>query len=194
MEQNIALFEACRRGNLGEAERLIEAGADVNYRDEKRGETPLHAATQTLNIKLVELLINNGADVNIKDKYGIGPLYVAAVWYNDGRIHDEIVKMLLSKGATIDKKIMDDVKAKRGPGTQKIIDILEAWPRSMAIVALQENQVYNQNDMSYLEDLDQFMGKKGKDFGGKRRRTKRFIKRKSNKRRRTNKRKSNKRR
>jgi hypothetical protein len=31
--------------------------------------------------------------------------------------------------------------------------------------------MYNLHDMSYLEDLNQYLGKKGADFGGKRRKS-----------------------
>ena len=218
MEQNIALMEACKHSNLPAAEKALDEGAHVNYKDRDNyhntplditsykgnielakmlirrgadvnsknswGISPLHIASMDGKIELAELLIENGADVNIKDDFGKTPLRTAI---NTGNI--EMVNLLLSKGASIDKK---DINSAQRENRTDIVNILEGWSRSMAILALQKNQAYNLPDMTYLTDLDQFMGKKGKDFGGRRRRT---NKRRTNKRRRnSNKRRTNKRR
>ena len=92
----------------------------------------------------------------------------------NGRI--EIVKLLLSQGANVNKNMISAAR------NEKIADILQSWPRSMAILALQEKNAFNHLGMNELTDLDEYMGKQGPHYGGKRRnkKSKRFIKRKSN--------------
>ncbi|RMG37451.1 MAG: ankyrin repeat domain-containing protein [Gammaproteobacteria bacterium] len=56
------------------ARLLIEAGADVNGRDDS-GNTPLHKAVGALNPKVAELLIRHGAKVNARNKAGETPIF-----------------------------------------------------------------------------------------------------------------------
>ena len=211
---DIALMKECLDGNLKEAVALISKGADVKYKD-VNGYSPLFMASSKGYAEVAEMLISNGAIVNDKSNYRYSPLYFASryghvevvdILIKNGAIvnedhkdhtaeftplfvasqygHKKVVQLLLSKGATIDEETIDIAKDE---GHTKIVEILEDWPRTMAIVALQENHTYNLPNMTYLTDLNEYLGKKGKDFGGKRRRT---IKRKSNKRRRTNRRRN----
>ena len=206
MEQNnIVLIKACKVGNLLEAKKAINEGANVNYKDKYNYEmTPLHIASQQGNIDLAKMLIMRGADVNDKSKYGLTPLHIASIAghvevvelliENGANVngedasgktpldrasmngHIEIVKLLLSQGANVDKNIIFAAR------NEKIADILQSWPRSMAILALQEKNAFNHLGMNELTDLDEYMGKQGPHYGGKRRnkKSKRFIKRKSN--------------
>jgi ankyrin repeat protein len=172
MEINKALMEACEFGDLATVEEAIDEGADVNYK-KKSGSCPILIASTNGDIKLAKLLIEKGADVNVEDIWSITPLSMALE-----RNDKEMVKFLLSKGATIGKYDTNIPKRQNRPD---ILDILEKWPHSMAVLALQENQVYNLHDMSYLEDLDAYMGKKGTDYGKGKRRNKKSKKRKSRK-------------
>jgi ankyrin repeat protein len=159
MEINKALMEACDIGNLAAVEEAIDEGANVNYKD-RTGSSPLLVASINGNIKLAKLLIEKGADVNVKDLWNITPLSMALE-----RNDKEMVKFLLSNGATIGKYDTNIPKRENRPD---ILDILEKWPHSMAVLALQENKVYNQMGMDDLENLDAYMGKKGEHYGGKR--------------------------
>ena len=209
---DIALIKECLDGNLKEAVALISKGADVNGKD-VNGYSPLFMASSKGHAEVVEMLISNGAIVNDKGKYGYSPLYFASryghvevvdILIKNGAIVNEdhkdhtteftplfvaskygnkkVVQLLLSKGATIDEETIDIAEDE---GHTKIVEILEKWPHSMAILALQEqeNHAYNQPDMTYLTDLDKYMGKKGTDYGvyaeGKRRnkKSKKSIKR-----------------
>jgi hypothetical protein len=58
--------------------KKIEAGADVNARDE-RGETPLHKAVRKGQVKMVRELVRLGADVNARDERGNVPAYWTTV-------------------------------------------------------------------------------------------------------------------
>jgi hypothetical protein len=54
------LFDACRDGDLNEAKRLIDAGVDVNSKNQ-RGKTPFQLACKNGHVELARLLVDNGA-------------------------------------------------------------------------------------------------------------------------------------
>jgi hypothetical protein len=62
---------------------LIEQGADINAQTNKQtlgttlGDTPLHSAVKSNNIKAILILLENGADANITNHDGKTPLQVA---------------------------------------------------------------------------------------------------------------------
>uniref|UniRef100_A0A7S2EME0 Uncharacterized protein n=1 Tax=Ditylum brightwellii TaxID=49249 RepID=A0A7S2EME0_9STRA len=58
---------------LQEAQTALEAGADINARDERSGQTCLMAATLRGNVDLVRFLIAKGADVTIPERSGFTP-------------------------------------------------------------------------------------------------------------------------
>jgi ankyrin repeat protein len=63
--RSTALGNAVYRGNFNLAKFLIEKGADVNLTNELRGaRTPLRAALESRNVRLIELLLDNGAEVD----------------------------------------------------------------------------------------------------------------------------------
>ncbi len=138
-DKDKALMEACEKGNLKEAQRLIDEGANVNTKDNKRL-TPLMLAcgyqgqikskdksgkallpvSGKSNPELVILLVEKGANVNAKDDYGATPLMAACGYVQlaknvDGQkmafrpASPEIVKLLLEKGADITAKDRDGV-------------------------------------------------------------------------------------
>ena len=63
------LMWAAWNGNKKFVKRLIEAGSDVNIRDEY-GRTPLMAASWSYRIEIMNMLLENGADINMKDNTG----------------------------------------------------------------------------------------------------------------------------
>jgi len=73
-------------------------GADVNVKDEARGLTPLHFATQNGQKEIVELLIADGADVNAKMNNGMTPLDCSALIPPSSN-KTEIVDLLRKHGA-----------------------------------------------------------------------------------------------
>lgn len=88
------LHDAAWRGDLKEVTRLIETGADVNWRD-SIGETALFGAAAWGHVEVVRYLLSVGADCNIvESSSGYTPLHWAA---SHGNL--ETIKLLVEAGA-----------------------------------------------------------------------------------------------
>ena len=82
---------------------LLEAGADINARNDKQGETPLHsAAIGNDNPDVITALLQSGADVNARNASGATPLHWAAFRNSN----PDVITALLEGGA--DGSIEDD--------------------------------------------------------------------------------------
>ena len=82
-------------GNLENVKALINAGADVNAREQFFGRA-LVAASYNGHKAVVEFLLENGADVNLQDGYYANALQAAAYKGFQG-----VVELLLEKGADV---------------------------------------------------------------------------------------------
>ena len=91
-----ALKEAVERGNPRMVKLLIDAGANVNWRDDYG--TPL-VMTASDKPAIIKLLIDAHADVNVPNKYKVDALASAA---EQG--HDNVVRMLLAAGAKVNHR------------------------------------------------------------------------------------------
>ena len=95
-ELNRALFEAVSKGNVDECQRLIQAGANVNFTNDD-GWTPLHWAAFDGHLKVCRLLINEGrADVHAVTNDNRTPLHLAAWWG-----HVAVCRFLIEQGAIV---------------------------------------------------------------------------------------------
>jgi uncharacterized protein len=91
------LLAAARFGDLKSIEESLNAGADINVRDETFGRTPLMEAAASSQTDAALKLIEKGADINARDGfYGSTALMFAA-----GEGATKIVKALLEKGAEV---------------------------------------------------------------------------------------------
>ncbi len=91
-----SLYQASSDGNFDQARGLIDDGEFVDERGAS-GQTPLMAAAQLGDTKIIQLLIFNGADVNLKDDFGKSALQYA--FENDSL---NSFKILLENGAKAD--------------------------------------------------------------------------------------------
>jgi len=89
----INLHLAAYLGDVATTKRHIEAGADVNLRDDL-DHTALHYAARQGQSEAAELLITNGADVQAINEYGYAPLHLAIN-------HVEVMRVLLDHGANL---------------------------------------------------------------------------------------------
>lgn len=96
------LISAAVFGKTEVARALIEAGADVNLRNNE-GSTALHTAAFLCRTEIVEMLLDNGADKNIKNNFGSTALESIAVPFNNVKgIYDQFSKDLGPLGFKLD--------------------------------------------------------------------------------------------
>ncbi len=103
----IDLQTAVISGNLEAVKQHIEAGTDLNKKDQMSGSTPLMSAATFNKPAIVKALINANADLNLKNNEGSTALHAAAFFC---RI--EIVQMLMD--AKADKTLKNKYGATPG--------------------------------------------------------------------------------
>ena len=119
------LHEACTFGRINNVKRLIQEGADVNWKISTRGDTPLMSAALSAApnaVDVVRLLLDSGADVNSTSDGRNTALHYAAANNKDG-----VVRLLIERGAILhlknnngDPKIPLDI-AKRYSQSQNLL-------------------------------------------------------------------------
>jgi uncharacterized protein len=99
-DSSTSLQWAAFAGDVGEAKRLIAAGADVNA-STNYGINALLLAADIANTELIQLLLKHGADANSANPEGETALHLVA---RAGNV--EAAKLLLKAGARIDPREM----------------------------------------------------------------------------------------
>lgn len=94
-----SLHEAVAKGDADMVRALIEAGANVNAKDDY-GYTPLHRAAGRSRVYIAGMLIEAGADVNASDIFGMTPLHEAAINGDAG----DVASVLIEAGADVNAK------------------------------------------------------------------------------------------
>lgn len=94
---NKELLLASGRGQLDKVKELLDAGANVDYRDSVTYRTPLMYALGGEHLDIVNELIARGANITIPDDYGATPLHIAAYSNNVGLLK-KIIDTLIAEG------------------------------------------------------------------------------------------------
>ncbi len=89
-----SLFEALKADDIDAVIELIEAGVDVNSKDEN-GRTPLHTIAKKGDFFATRVLLEAKADINAKDNEQNTPLDLHVKYKND----KYYIEYLLEKGA-----------------------------------------------------------------------------------------------
>lgn len=107
------------------SEKLLQLGADVNWRTADRWLTPLHLAAENACVEAVELLLDKGASIDSRSKSKTTPFYRAA---RGGSI--KILRLLHEKGSEVDAitwdrwtPLMEAVEN----GHEPAVDLLLEW-------------------------------------------------------------------
>jgi hypothetical protein len=102
--QETSLHVAAQYNNTGTAQWFLNRGIDVDVQDNWSKATPLHDAASNCALEVMKLLIANEAVVNMRTTFGDTPLHHAVKWQSGSVMKNEIVKLLLDKGALADIK------------------------------------------------------------------------------------------
>ena len=113
------LQQSVTDGNVEAVKQHLADGADVNVKDEARGLTPLHFATQNGQKEIVELLIADGADVNAKMNNGMTPLDCSALIPPSSN-KTEIVDLLSKTRQRGERRIRSSYQGVRGEFKQGV--------------------------------------------------------------------------
>ncbi len=84
------LHEAARKGDVPQAKKLLEAGADLTARDEHLRSTPLAWAAKFGQLEMVQFLLGRGAPKRLPDD----PDWATPLAWATRRGHEEIAKLL----------------------------------------------------------------------------------------------------
>ncbi len=84
------LHEAARKGDVAEAKKLLDAGADLTARDEHLRSTPLAWAAKYGQLEMVEFLLRHGAPKSLPDDL---PWATPLAWARR-RGHDQVAALL----------------------------------------------------------------------------------------------------
>lgn len=173
-ESPLAMAAYTRPFRVDIAEILLDNGAEINTQN-SGGWSPLMLACgspitekeecqydlqeQFSNkIAIVKLFLDRGADINHLGENHQTAIMIAAAKYKSA----ELVKLLVSRGADINVQNRDGYSAIMEAshfGYTEVVEVLEKWPVTMAIILLQELRCYHLLvDMSYLIDFIEFFG------------------------------------
>ena len=97
---NTKLHEMARKCKLEEVNKLIDAGANINAKNND-GWTPLANAVGCSSTDITKKLIDSGADVNAKDNRGVTVLGHAVIAVGIKGLSPDNVKLILEAGGDV---------------------------------------------------------------------------------------------
>ncbi|KAL3480534.1 ankyrin repeat-containing domain protein [Aspergillus californicus] len=102
-ENRTALHQAAIEGNIPIMKLFLEAGAQLDKRETRFGQTALLFAVQERRFEPIRLLLDYGADVDCPDSAGYTPLHVVVdnADVDSDKEYTQIVRLLLERGANV---------------------------------------------------------------------------------------------
>uniref|UniRef100_T1E6H6 Arf-GAP with coiled-coil, ANK repeat and PH domain-containing protein n=1 Tax=Crotalus horridus TaxID=35024 RepID=T1E6H6_CROHD len=82
----LQLYQAAYQKSLPHMAEALAQGAEVNWRNQENGFTPLIQAVRGGSLVTCEFLLQNGANVNLRDAQGRGPLHHATILGHTGQV------------------------------------------------------------------------------------------------------------
>ena len=110
--ESTPLISAAVFGKTEIARALIEAGADVNLKNNE-GSTALHSAAFLCRLEIVEMLLGNGADKDLLNNYGSTAQQSVMAPFSDVKfIYDQFSKDLGPLGFKLDYEYVEATRPK----------------------------------------------------------------------------------
>ena len=114
-------MSACKRGDCGVVELLLDAGVEVDAKVKYgKGSTGLMHASKGGHCELVELLLGRGSKVNQQQEYNESSL----IYASEGG-HADVVKLLLKAGARVDLQADNGCTAKDLAEWRRHVDVVK---------------------------------------------------------------------
>lgn len=142
--QTPPLIDAVQSGDVALAKELLDAGANLNAKNDV-GHTPLHVAAIRGREVVAVALLEAGANPNAVDHDGKTPLHWAAS-YDEASGYEDIVKLLLDAGA--------DPNARDGNGATPLHAAASVGNRANARLLLDAGANPNIQNHSHQTVLD----------------------------------------
>lgn len=115
--------DATKQSNLAKVRLLLEAGADINSKDQY-GQTALMNAAHRGQVELVRLLIEQGADLNITAKYNLSALMLSLIVRQP-----EVARLLIEAGAEVNlrsnRNLYSTLQLAENAGYSEIVALLK---------------------------------------------------------------------
>ena len=87
------LMKAAKSGNEWQIKRLLDAGANINLKDNDGWTALMYAVRYNEGLECVELLLNAGADIRIANNYGLTAIALAASYNNNPKILSKLLNI-----------------------------------------------------------------------------------------------------
>lgn len=125
---------------------LLDAGAEVNHRDEE-GQTPLFWAAERGRVDTILQLLERGADINAVDGCKMSPLSRACAQCSV-HVNTPLVKMLVEKGADIHSKDELGMTALHHAAREGHMEIVDTLLKKGAKASVRDGSGENALDMA----------------------------------------------